>query len=58
MIYTAIVFFKDDSRPVKYRNIKGAEKFERFVMSKFNDNLAAINFYNKETRGFVKQVKF
>jgi hypothetical protein len=59
MILTAIVFFKPGTmlNPTKYRNIKGFEKFERFAMSKFADKLQAINFYDKETKRFIKQVK-
>ncbi len=60
MIYTAILFFHPGSglNPVKYRNIKGSEKFERFAMSKFADTLQAINFYSKDSKQFIKQVKF
>lgn len=59
MILTAILFFRPGTglNPVKYRNIKGIEKFERFAMSKFADNLRAINFYDKETKKFFKQIK-
>lgn len=44
--------------PIKYRNINNLEKFERFAMKKFSDRLGAINFYEKESKQFFKQIKF
>ncbi len=58
----AIVFLHNKNirgnTEMKYRTIKDLGKFERFLMIKFSDNLKCINYYNKDTREFIRQVKF
>jgi len=54
---TAIVFIKDRSFPIKYRKISNIDRFVMFVKNKY-PQVESVNFYDKETKHFFKQVKF
>lgn len=59
-LYTAIVFFIPGSNPVpvmKYRKISNTENFVNFVAVKYANKVSIINFYDSDTRDFVKQVR-
>ena len=53
---TAIIFFKDRQYAIKYRKISSIDRFVLFVKKKY-PNCASVNFYDKETKQFFKQVK-
>ena len=55
-LYTAIVFISGREYPIKYRKISNIDRFMIFATGKF-PNLTAVNFYEKETKQFYKQVK-
>jgi hypothetical protein len=55
-LMTAIVFIKDKDYPIKYRKITNINRFVTFVQSKY-PFATAINFYKKETKEFLKQIK-
>lgn len=52
-LYTAICFFLNGAEPLKYRNIKGLQKFENFARSK---GVSYINYYRKNTREYSHRV--
>lgn len=59
-LYTAIIFFIPgcNSVPVmKYRKITSVEKFTQFAAGKYPGMISSINFYERESREFYKQVK-
>lgn len=59
-LYTAIIFFVPGSNPVpvmKYRRISNTENFINFVSGKYPDIVTSINFYDRETKDFVRQVR-
>lgn len=53
---TAIVFIKDRSFPIKYRKISNIDRFVSFVKNKY-PFVESINFYEKESKHFFKQIK-
>ena len=56
--YTAIVFFKDKNvAPFKYRNIDNFISFESYLLKNFQ-NLDYINYYDKETKLYIKRNYF
>jgi hypothetical protein len=56
--YTAIVFFKDKNvAPFKYRNIDNFISFESYLFKTFQ-NLDYINYYDKETKLYIKRNYF
>jgi hypothetical protein len=55
-LMTAIIFIKDRNYPIKYRKISNINKFVIFAQSKY-PFATAINFYKKETKEFLKQIK-
>jgi hypothetical protein len=56
--YFTAIFFDADKKPYKYRNIKNTEKdLQSFVRFAFTKNAKEINFYEKETKNFVKKIK-
>lgn len=55
-LMTAIVFIKNKDYPIKYRKITNINRFVTFVQSKY-PFATAINFYKKETKEFLKQIK-
>jgi hypothetical protein len=56
--YTAIVFFKDKNiAPFKYRNIDNFISFESYLLKNFQ-NLDYINYYDKETKSYIKRNYF
>ena len=56
--YTAIVFFKDKNvAPFKYRNIDNFITFESYLFKTFQ-NLDYINYYDKETKSYIKRNYF
>ena len=53
-LYSAIVFFKDNSQPIrKYRNISNINNFINFAKSL---NAEYFNLYEKTTRLYVERV--
>lgn len=52
-LYTAIVFFKDESQPRKYRNISNLNTFTNFCKM---INAYYFNLYYKETKQFAERV--
>jgi hypothetical protein len=53
-LYSAIVFFKDNSQPIrKYRNISNINNFINFAKSL---NADYINLYEKVTRLYVERI--
>jgi len=56
-LYTAIIFIKDRDYPIKYRNINDVARFVKWVQHRFPLYATAINFYEKESKIFFKQVK-
>jgi hypothetical protein len=56
--YFTAIFFDADKKPYKYRNIKNTEKdLKTFVGFAFTKGAKEINFYEKETKNFVKKIK-
>lgn len=49
MYYTAIIFFRENRLPLKYRNINRFENFEQFARQK---GAWYINYYFKGTKQF------
>jgi hypothetical protein len=59
-LFTAIVFFLPGSNSVpvmKYRKISSIDNFMRFASGKYPGMISSVNFYNRETRQFYKQIK-
>lgn len=54
--YTAIIFIQDREFPIKYRKITNLDRFMTFARSKY-PYCTAVNFYDKETKQFYKQLK-
>ena len=54
--YTAIVFSRGH-HPCKYRNVTRPDKLAAWFSSHYSE-VTAINLYDKQTRQFVKQIKF
>lgn len=53
---TAICFFiNGEKTPLKYRNIKSRQSFERFIQTKW-PAVNYINYYNKTTKAFAGRV--
>jgi hypothetical protein len=55
-IYTAIVFIHGREYPIKYRKISNLDRFMVFAKMKYS-GLSAVNFYEKESKRFYKQLK-
>lgn len=55
-LYTAIVFISGREWPVKYRKITNMNRFMIFAISKY-PLLTSVNFYDKETKKFIQQLK-
>lgn len=59
-LYTAIIFFIPGSNTVpvmKYRKISNTENFINFVAGKYPNKVSSINFYDRDTKDFVRQVR-
>ena len=54
--YTAIVF-SEGHAPCKYRNVSRPNKLAEWF-TKHYSRVTAINLYDKETKNFVKQIKY
>lgn len=58
-LYTAIVFFipgTNAAPAMKYRKISNIPRFIQFAQQKY-PNIKAINFYERDSRLFIEQVK-
>ena len=58
-LYTAIVFFipgTNAAPAMKYRKISNIKRFIEFAQQKY-PNIKAINFYERESRLFIEQVR-
>lgn len=59
-LYTAIIFFIPGCNAVpvmKYKKITSIDRFTSFASSKYPNMISSINFYERESRDFVKQVR-
>lgn len=54
--YTAIIFIQGKEWPIKYRKITNLDRFMTFARSKY-PACTAVNFYDKLTKAFYKQLK-
>jgi hypothetical protein len=54
--YTAIIFIQDREYPIKYRKIINLQRFMIFAVSKY-PYCTAVNFYDRQTKQFYKQLK-
>jgi hypothetical protein len=58
-LYTAIVFFipgTNQAPAMKYRKISDKNKFVQFAQNKY-PNIQSINFYERDSRLFIEQVR-
>ena len=42
---------------MKYRKISNTENFINFVAGKYPNKVSSINFYDRDTKDFVRQVR-
>ncbi len=54
--YTAIVF-SEGHAPCKYRNVSYPNRLAQWFSGHYS-RVTAINLYDKETKAFVKQIKY
>ena len=56
-LYTAIIFFIPGHPfpAMKYRKISSMDKFKNFAAEKYQGKISSINFYDRDTKEFVKQ---
>lgn len=54
--YTAIVF-SEEYNPCKYRNVSNPNRLAQWFTNHYS-RVTAINLYDKETKEFVKQIKY
>lgn len=54
--YTAIIFIDHRNYPIKYRKISNIDRFIQFARNKY-PLLTAVNFYERSTKQFYKQIK-
>jgi len=57
--FFTIIFFNNEKKPFKYRNIKNNQlSISKFILFAITKNVVEMNFYDKNTKKFIKKIVF
>jgi len=57
--FFTIIFFNNEKKAFKYRNIQNNQvSISKFILFAITKNVVEMNFYDKNTKKFIKKIVF